>query len=480
MLKALWYRLALVASIAAGCSPDPAQPTVVLLSLDTLRADHLSCYGYDRATSPVIDTIADESIRFEDVVCQATATLPSHLSLLTSLNPPQFGITQPDGKNTSQEKTTLRLEDKVVTLAEVLRDHGYRTAAFTDGGFVGERYGFDQGFDHFEMNGYDHTNRYSGLKRVNAKLSTYLDRLSESEVAANDRPLFLFLHTYEVHAPYDAPSPFEAAFTDHEGQGTYDDFVHAKGFAPRPGSLKRNRARLTESDIDWVRGLYDNGIRAADSMVGELVELLRSHGLYESGHFILLSDHGEEFDDHGSFGHGPTVYQELVEVPLIWRLPGGRNGGTVRRGPFALLDVAPTLVDVLGIPPPSSFEGLSLRGLLEGGQSDEWVDQRRIYSDIANVLVGVAGLRRGSWKVVHSPTRQAVELYDLERDPQERRSLEDAEPERAKRLVSELRVWIAEMSKDAQTSGMLAVEHEAGGGLSEEERERLEALGYID
>jgi arylsulfatase A-like enzyme len=462
-------------SIMSSCSTASECPHIILLSLDTLRADHLSCYGYDRPTSPVIDAIAAESVRFEDVTSQSTATLPSHLSIMTSLNPPQFGITRRDGKNFSQERTTLRLAERVVTLPEVLSDHGYRTAAFTDGGLVLGRYGLDQGFDHFEANGYDGTRWHSGMKLVISNLTRYLERLP-----SDDRPLFLFLHTYEIHDPYSAPPPFQSFFTDSESEGTYDDFTRTHGFVPRQGPLEEHRSRLTQQEIAWVRGLYDNGIRAADSMIGNLVERLRSHRLYDSAHFVVLSDHGEEFDDHGRFGHGPSVYRELASVPLIWRLPGGKNGGAVREGPVALLDVAPTLLDVVGIPVPVSFEGRSLAGLLEGEDVGEWMSERRIYTDTPNLFFDVAGLRRGRWKVVRKARTGAVEVYDLAEDPKERWNLIAEKPAIAQRMLDELLFWRTEMADGALRTGTLAVEAEGQQELSQAEQEQLRALGYLE
>jgi arylsulfatase A-like enzyme len=438
-----------------------------MISLDTLRADHLVPYGYARQTSPALARFATQAVRFDQAHAHSTATLPSHLSLLTSLLPPQIGITRPGGPHTSQRSTRLRLSDRVVTLAEVLRDHGYRTAAFSDGGFVIPYYGFDRGFDHFSATSAAEGAYRNGFRQGIRRLMGWLD-----EGPQGDTPFFVFLHTYDVHEPYSPPAPFDRAFTDQ----TYRGFAEARGFPARPAELSRRRDQLTEQDVERARGFYDNGVLATDRALGRLLAMLRERGLYEQSLVVVLSDHGEEFLDHGDFGHGPRVYQELARVPLLLRLPGAAHGGQVVAQPVGLVDVAPTLLDLLGIDAPEDFAGRSLRGVIEGSDDGRWLAERAIYVDVPDVTKGVAALRRGAWKLVRS--RAGAELYDLERDPGETRDLARDEPDRTRALAAELSRWVEDMRETAARRGTLAVPSSEPDPLEQEQA--LRALGYLE
>jgi arylsulfatase A-like enzyme len=440
---------------------------VLLVSLDTLRADHLVPYGYARPTSPALSRFAAQAIRFDQAHAHSTATLPSHLSLFTSLLPPQIGITREGGPDTSQASTRLRLSDRVATLAERLRDAGYRTAAFTDGGFVIPYYGFDRGFDHFAVTTAAEGAYRNGFRKGIARLVDWLEAQPD-----DGRPFFVFLHTYDVHEPYSPPPPFERSFSDL----SYREFTEARGFPARPAELSKRRGELGEADVRRARGFYDNGVLATDRALGRLFAILRKRGIYDQSLVVVLSDHGEEFLDHGDFGHGPRVYQELARVPLLLRLPGGAHGGTVVRQPVGLVDVAPTLLDLVGLEPPEGLAGRSLRGLIEGTDDGGWLLERPIYVDVPDVTKGVAGLRRGRWKLVRHPAGD--ELYDLEEDPGETTDLAGSFPDRVRELGTQLDAWVARMRETAAAEGTLAVPADAP---YPGDRERaLRALGYLE
>lgn len=458
--------IGLVLAISGGgCGEQPVScPSIVLVSLDTLRADHLSVYGYQRETSPVLDRFASEAIRFEEALAQAPGTLTSHLSLFTSLYPPQFGITRRDGRNWNQAVTTLRLRDSVVTLAEILREHGYRTIAFTDGGAVSPRYGFDQGFELYRV-----IPRLVGKGkrlRIHSSIAELDGLLGKHE--NDEQPFFLFIHTYHIHSPYQSPPPFDRYFTSISSLALGGQ----RQFLINPARNKR-----AEAHADLVRGFYDNGIRATDDSLRDLFDLLRRRGLYESSVIVVLSDHGEEFLDHGGFGHGGRLHQEHLLVPLLIRLPGGRRGGTVLPGPVGLVDVAPTLIELAGLEVPDQFRGRSLKRLLEGTDAGTWLAERRLYSDIPNVRSGLRSLRRGRWKLIESPWEQRVELYDLEVDPEETVNLAEDRTEILGQLRGELTDWVSEMEDRAQRDGTLAVD--TNEPLSSEHREQLRELGYL-
>jgi arylsulfatase A-like enzyme len=464
--------LALLAALCAcgvssGDAPSAtARTPVILISLDTLRADHLTPYGYDRPTSPALARFARQAVRFDAAHAHATATLPSHLSLLTSLLPPQIGITRP-GENDTQARTRLRLPEAALTLAEVLHEHGYRTAAFTDGGYVHPYYGMDQGFDVFQV-----TTPREGAYRNGFR--TGLRRAAEwlGKRPADREPPFLFLHTYDIHEPYSPPPPFDRHFTDED----YAAFRERRGFDARPVLLSAHRGELTPQDVDSVRGFYDNGVFATDKALGNFFLLLHKRGIFDEALIVVLSDHGEEFLDHGDFGHGPSVYQELARVPLLVKLPGGAGGGRVVEDPVGLVDVAPTVLDLLGLPIPDAFAGASLRALLEGRDRGAFFEERPLYVDVPDVGAHVAALRRGRWKLVRRGDRS--ELYDLGADPGEQRDLAAREPERTRALAEQLSRWTAELQQQGRRAGTWATP--APEPHPKEQQEALRALGYVE
>lgn len=454
-----WFRVAPSA---------PRTPSIVILSLDTLRADHLSAYGYSRPTSPVLDAFASEAVRFDEAIAQASGTLPSHLSLLTSLNPPQFQITRPDGRNDIQGTTTLRIPDAVATLAEVLRDAGYETAAFTDGGPLHPRYGFAQGFDVFRVNA------TRGLRRTLAELDGFAFERALRPEADRQAPVFLFLHTFDIHAPYDAPAPFATRFS----AGTFARLRASSGEGRLLESLAA-QPRPDDATLGEVQALYDNGIAWTDAGVGMLFEWLRAQRWYEDSIVVVLSDHGEEFYEHGGFNHGVTLYREQVRVPLLMRLPGGRRGGQVIEVPIGLVDLAPTLLELIGLEPAPSFAGRSVASWIEAGppSSDPTVP---IYFETPDRRTGLRGLQLGSWKLIRRDGSGEVELYDLKNDPGERQDIAAQQAARAKAMADQLTRWVARMGSRARESGWLAVHNAAAPELSSSQREALEALGYLD
>jgi arylsulfatase A-like enzyme len=444
---------------------------MIIISLDTLRADHLQPYGYTRKTSPAIDRFASASVRFEQAHTHSTATLPAHLSLLTSRLPPQLGITLADGTNDTQRKTGLRLADAVETLAEVLAANGYTTAAFTDGGFVDPRYGFDQGFQRFETVSVADGAYRDGLRQSLPRIGKWLEARQNAKDA---RPFFVFLHTYDIHEPYVTTENFTRIFSDL----THAELKQRLGYPPRPVLLSKHREQLAPEDIARVVGLYDNGIYAVDRGLARLFVGLQHLEVYDDAIIVLVSDHGEEFLDHGDFGHGPRVYQEQARVPLLVRLPRGRGAGRVIDVPVGLVDVAPTLLDFARIEAPATFEGRSLRGLIEGNEDGSAFESRDLYIGIPDRRKDVTGLRRGRWKLIDNRADDTVELYDLATDPAEQRDLAATEAARAQAMQRELAAWTATLEAEARAAGLLAVAQDAQAPSPEHEA-ALEALGYV-
>jgi arylsulfatase A-like enzyme len=335
-----------LALLAAGCAgkaaPGPdalplprATRGYILISIDTLRADHVGAYGYPRPTTPFLDSLARRGTLFEEAYSQFPSTLVSHMSMLTGLYPREHGVMPPNSV----------LAPEVETVAEVFQRGGFRTAGFTEGGYVSGRFGFRRGFDEFVSRDRNHNRPVENTFRQG---TGFLEGLG-----ARDR-FFLFLHTYAVHTPYDAPARYRQPFWPG---------------APPPGApgepitgaaltaLSAGGERLPRPAIDWLEALYDAGIRQTDEVLERFFADLERLGLANDVTVIITADHGEEFLEHGRFNH-TQVYRESLHVPLLVVHPDSRaavrHGGVVQ-----LVDLAPTLYELARIHPRGRPSGAS-------------------------------------------------------------------------------------------------------------------------
>jgi arylsulfatase len=326
-------------------------PSLILVSLDTVRADHLSLYGYERATTPRLERLGAESLVFTRALSSSTWTLPSTATLLTGLLPSQHGAVH----------VTKRLPDDVVTVAERLRDAGYRTAALTDGGFVGFPFGFPQGFERYDVTpGEAWQPRAKDAARTFGEAADWVRR-------NRHRPFFLFLHTYEAHQPYLHREGFAAPFLAPEDRGNPD-----LSLSVDPNHPERARPQLAR-----MVALYDGEIARADHYLGGFLDALEAAGLAGEVAVVVTSDHGEEFLEHGDLEHAfGKVYDPNVNVPLVVKLPAGRDpvGGRRIDTPVSGIDVAPTLLDLAGLP----HDDLPGRSLLEVAREAEGTAARSV------------------------------------------------------------------------------------------------------
>jgi arylsulfatase A-like enzyme len=415
---------------------DPAaadRRSVVLISLDTLRADHLSGYGYPRATSPRIDVdLIARGTTFADVSATFPLTDVSHLSLFTSL----YSEAQP---------ALGRLPDSspLPLLGERLRAAGFETAAFTEDALLAGSFGLWFGFDRFVERAFLEHDRG---EQTFADGARYLREHRE-------RRFFLFLHTYKTHAPYVASERYQGLFAGLDEPGPAQ-------IAPRVHPRYRD-------ELD----AYDRAIREADDLVGGLLAELRALGLEERTIVVLLSDHGESFGEHVGPGHGWSGHQEQLAVPLVLRGPGIPAGLRVET-PVSLVDVAPTLLDLLGVDGLPAAQGISLAPALRG----EPLPQGRALF-FAWLRAGSGGVRRGARKYVHVAGEPAGLAFDLDADPGEQRPVAGPAPPQS--LAGGL------LAKHRDRSARLRAEAAAGapaaeGTLTEEVERSLRALGYLE
>ncbi|MBI5240640.1 MAG: sulfatase [Elusimicrobia bacterium] len=411
------------------------RPNVLIISLDCLRADHLGSNGYRRNTSPNIDRLARSGIRFSMAIAQASYSLASTVSLFTGQQVPTHGVPGREGP---------RLPPAAITWAEVLRTHGYRTAAFTGSVHNSSMQGLEQGFEvfHNEM-------EYGRLAEVLPRARRWLDRREGG-------PFFLFLHAYDAHAPYDMPEAFRRLF-ERRYTGILNRFGlgHGLGMRIAGRSLQTEDGQtyqLSPRDMSHWIAQYDGSIANADRQIGDFLAYLGRTGLAENTIVILLGNHGEAFWERGQVmrrRHG-DIYGEGIHVPLIIRLPKQLSRGellaprapSVIDQPVQLIDLMPTVLDWLGIPIPAQVEGKSLASLIAGRTREDF--NHFVFS------VGAGGadfpwrscVLSGGWKLIHFRDRagslQRKELYHLAVDPGERQDLRTSRPELARSLGMEL------------------------------------------
>lgn len=362
MLRAPSLVAAGLLALVSACGGDaPAAPggaetpgagprTVVIISLDTLRPDRLDVYGGPAGNAPVLAALAGEALVFDEVLAPSPWTLPSHMTMLTGLDPIAHGV-----RNSSHV-----LSSKSVTLAERLAEEGFTTGAFTDGGYVSGVYGFEQGFDVYEDE-----RATDGSPNGWARLLP--DALDWLEARDDDEDVFLFLHTFDAHAPYqDCDPQVLARFRERPvADGPRD---HA--LFPLRYVLQQQRMRLGEyGRIEEVLRDYDAGVFEADRGVGRVLEVLRALGRYDDALVIVTSDHGESFLDHGlHVGHGLRLTDDELAIPLLVKFPDGTGAGARSDAPAGLVDVVPTVLATLGLPFDATLSGHDLRELFARGR----------------------------------------------------------------------------------------------------------------
>ncbi len=461
----------LAASLAllTACEKPWSPPDVVLISVDTLRADHLPTYGYERETAPRIDALARQSAVFDRAYAHSHHTLPSHTSLLTGIYPGRHGVLH-RGDALAEGDTTW---------AELLAANGYATAAVVNAYFLAPEFQVDRGFAHYD---YAHNIEVDrNAETANTAIFSWLDELSADSPDPRP-PFFLFAHYYDVHSdwgglPYEAPAELKRRFAG-EAPKTFRS-GDGKRFASRYMAwLNQHGSHYTPEDLEYIRGLYDAGIAYTDTRVGALLDALAGRGLLERAIVILTSDHGEEFQDHGKLLHA-QLYDELVRVPLLFSLPEMRGDAAAAcrtwTGPRATpgrvdalvqhVDMLPTVAECLGLESPAGVQGRSVLATLVGGESGRdtaWFDTPKGHS---------RAVMRDGWKLIDWPTRDVRRLYDLRSDPGETRDVAAEHPERVAALMEAL---------DRHDAENRAGRNErAAADVPDEVHRKLEALGYV-
>ena len=426
----------------------PRAGNVVLIVLDTVRADRLGCYGNTRGLTPHLDRFARESVRFEQAFSHAPWTLPAVASLLTSRYPVHHGAGGRLG--------ALRgLPPAAVMLPEVFQRAGLATGAVVNVAYLTESFGTAQGLDTVDAKAWD-----SNVQVRRAGPTT--DAALAWVRSRGDGPFFILVHYFDPHLIYDPPPPFRQRFADPQ------DTKHTSHLFGRRGDMEAvhtGRVRLKPGTIRRLAKLHDGEVAYVDSEVGRLLAAISELGLDDNTVVVVIADHGEEFFDHGGFEHGHTVYDELLHTPLLIRAPGlspTSVSTTVRH-----IDVAPTLCELVGVEPDPAFLGRSLLPLLQGiGQEDRPVlSQGNFWGPSRQAW------RHGDLKLVQSAAPAQVQLFDIKADPGELHDLAAEAPEALQRMTDELELVLQALSAEA-TTGPAPV-------LTPEQIEQLRSLGYL-
>ncbi len=454
---AFWYNPVLFQKGKNSCN-------VLLISVDTLRADHLGCYGYARQTSPNIDSLAENSVMFSNVYASSPWTLPSHVSMLTSLHCVHHQVYQDNEK----------MDPTILTLADLLRQNHFFCTAFTGGGFVSSVYGFSKGFDMYQEGG-GGVYRQDAAEYLNGLVAEWLDTHSKN------KNFFLFAHTYQLHDPYACPEPYKDMFLSENAQWRH---VNLMGYLGGRANLFKP---LSEDERRNVVDLYDGEVRYTDeTLVGPLITKLKQLDLYDSTLIIFTSDHGEEFYDHRSWEHGHQLYDESLKVPLLIKFPGSRFRGKQISTIVSLVDVMPTILEELQIETSElSLDGKSLIPVVEGKEDAN----RSFLADIGdNVLNSHVpqkiATNNGTEKFILNkkfteddlsffqyppPMTGPVELYELTSDPEEKLNVADEKAALVNRLIR----TIDNLYSQAKKRRSLKPE------IDDDLKEQLRALGYI-
>lgn len=386
------------------------QPNVLLISIDTLRPDHLKCYGYKRSTSPHIDKLAAAGMLFENHISSTSWTLPAHAALFTALPDSVHGCTD----------TNRKLHENFITLAEIFAQAGYNTVGFFSGPYLHPAFGLGQGFVHYE-------NCTSYAKTIDDKpaeqwaMSIDVMRQSHRDItnpivyaafkkwlAKNkDTRFFMFVHLWDTHFDFIPPPPYDKMFDpDYKGSLSGVDFFFDK----------RINAAMPRRDLQHIISLYDGEIAWTDYHVGLMIGDLEKAGLLEKTVVAVTSDHGTEFFDHGDKAHRKTLFDEVIRIPLIIRYPQVLPAGLRVRAQTRLIDVAPTLVELAGLPAAANVMGFSLLKL--ASQKDPGFDNLAI-SELFSVGRNMRAIRTLEWKLIDRLDLKERYFIDLIKDPGE-------------------------------------------------------------
>jgi arylsulfatase A-like enzyme len=446
--------------------PAPDVPNVLLISIDTLRPDHLGCYGYARPTSPRLDQLASEGVLFENAISSTSWTLPAHAALFTSLADSVHGCYDTDHK----------LPPNLVTLAERFAAGGYRTVGFFSGPYLHPAFGLDQGFEHYE-NCTSYAQAMEGKPIADWGQDTDIMRSSHRDITNpivykavkswldlnRDSTFFMFIHMWDVHFDFIPPPPYDTMFDPHyTGDVTGEDFLFDE-------SINQN---MPQRDLDHLIALYDGEIRWTDHHVGMILDELNHTDLLDKTIVAVTSDHGTEFFEHRQKAHRKTLFDEVIRIPLIVRCPWRLAPGTRIRHQVRIVDIGPTLLQLAGLPPAVDVMGHSLVPLATNRPLDF---NNLAVSELFSVGRRIRSIRTLEWKFTDHRTRDMRWYVELLTDPRERQPLKDWTTSRGRQILARYERVVEDLNA-RRSRTVTATERSE---IPEKVLKQLETLGYV-
>lgn len=421
---------------------------VLIICIDSLRADHLGCYKYKRDATPCIDKVAKDGVLFTSAISQAPWTKPSVASLFTSMYMSVHNVWY-GYKDTKDYAISCRLSGDIVTLAEILKIHGYETAAFGQKLHLHKEFGFKQGFDLLNMS-------LGKSASITNNVISWLHRRQPNK-------FFVYIHYDDAHFPYNPPDKFKM----------YDVYKsNANVTGENFKSIRSGEIKLSKEDINHIIASYDGEIRCVDEKIGLLLKQLEGMGYGNNTLVIILADHGDEFLEHGGVAHGHTLYEELLRVPLIMKGPTIPKNVQIN-GLAQSIDIAPTVLDVLDLQPDKEMEGKSLIPLIfKAGEVHDYVySERKTY----NTGEFLRAIRSKRWKLIRDFDTKQNLLFDLENDPGEVTNVSDQYPKITADLELRLSEWLNREKARANKTQFKGTVR-----IDEATKERLKSLGYAN
>ena len=461
VLPWILFSVVALAVLASACHRGSKSPSALLIIVDTLPAGHSSAYGYSRQTTPSLEALAKEGVRFEHAISASPWTLPALASILTGTLPSRHQAGIHLDPWTMDDRRLATMSENIVNLAEVFRQKGYATAGFFENPFAHPGYGLNRGFDVYDYAPGDNLT----IRRADMVSATASRWLLTRE--RKNQPFFMTVHYFDPHLAYDPPLQFMAVYVyGYQGKLTppYD---------PPPEEFKKMKfgeIKPSPEDRAFIQGLYDAEVAFTDSQIGAFLDFLRKEGLYDNTLIIVTGDHGEEFWEHGGFEHGHSLYHELLEVPLIIKFPRGKWAGAVVKEPVSLMDLFPTIMEYLGWPVPFAVDGRSFLSTSE--THFQFPPRSSIISENLHYGPEKQSIYCGAYKLIINRATGRLELYNVNSDPAETENILG----RRQTLPAECKEQVQAVAKKLQElEGAPPREYP----LDEETRARLRALGYI-
>ena len=437
---------------APGWEPPPAEAAhggaikyqdcnVVLVSFDALQAAHVGCYGYPRKVTPFLDEVARQGFTFRNAISVASWTVPASMTWFTGVYPSQHRMTNKYAVYNDQEKKLANLKElspELITLADVMKHNGYRTGGFTGNAGVSGGFGYEQGFDLY----YYPRGKFGSIEESIPRAIRWLQ-------ANKQKKFFLFLHGYDVHGQRTPDTGYDYRFVDPDYDRKYTGTELEQEILREEG-LEKGKLTLRDEDVRFWRAVYDEKIQRMDKQFGQFLAALDRLGLTERTLFVLTSDHGTEFYEHRRFDHGFTLYNELIHVPLVIKLPGQTSGKLIMDR-ISSIDVMPTILDVLNLKVPAEAQkqlrGTSLAATMAGEPA-----RRNVFSetDYRDYTFKRSIITPDGWKLIYTLEEKSRELYHLQDDPGEMINLAEAHPDRADQLQRTLFSHFKSLGQDLE------------------------------